>query len=242
MPGAGMSLQRPQRLQWLLRVADGVAVRRLRTVGARDAVSVPDQAVLARVAAGAGSSIIPGCRYHCLFEHDITDMIFRSVAVYLPLWLGLCSAVQAADRFPAPSQSIQGTVYPSACAPKEQRALRQALASGHPRAAQAAWTLVETVLCAPADAATLAALDAHVPRAIERIDTDLDAEATRIVRKDHDFLRAIASAGEAWDASLDASKEGMTLQYYWNEACIRRLEFQYAKGTWMLRQLRNACD
>lgn len=169
-------------------------------------------------------------------------MILRSVAVYLPLWLGLCSAVQAADRFAAPSQSIQGTVYPSACAPAQQRALRQALASGQPRAAQAAWTLVETLLCAPADAATLATLDAHVPRAIERIDTDLDAEATRIVRKDHDFLKAIASAGEAWDASLDASKDGMILQYYWNEACIRRLEFEYAKGKWMLRQLRSACD
>lgn len=169
-------------------------------------------------------------------------MILRALPVSLSLWLGLCAVVQAADRVSAPSQSIQGTVYPSACAPQQQRALRQAVARGHPSDEQAAWTLVETVLCAPADAATLARLDAHMPRRIERIDADLDAETKQVVKKDRDLLTTVASAGEAWDASLDVSKDGMTLQYYWNEACIRWLEFEYTKGRWMLRRLRNACD
>ena len=173
-------------------------------------------------------------------------MIFRSVTVYLSLWLGLCAAGHAADRtaghVPAPSQSIQGTVYPSACAPKQQRALRQALAGAHPRDEQAAWTLVETALCAPADAATSSYLDAHVPRRIEQIDSDLDVESKSVLRKDRALLATLATAGQAWDASLDASTEGMTLQYYWNEACIRWLTFEYAKGKWMLRQLRSACD
>ena len=173
-------------------------------------------------------------------------MIFRSVAVSLSLWLGVCTAGHAADRapvrFPAPSQSIQGKVYPSACAPKQQRALRRALAGAHPRDEQAAWTLVETALCAPADAATLAYLDAHVPRRIEQIDSDLDVESNSSVRKDRGLLTTLATAGNAWDASLEAGTDAMTLQYYWNEACIRWLTFDYANGKWMLRQLRSACD
>lgn len=173
-------------------------------------------------------------------------MIFRSVAVSLSLYLGVCTAGHAADRaaghVPAPSQSIQGTVYPSACAPKQRRALRQALAGGHPLDEQAAWTLVDTALCAPADAAALAYLDAHVPRRIERVESDLDVESTSSVRKDRALLATLATAGQAWDASLDARKDGMTLQYYWNEACIRWLTFDYANGKWMLRQLRSACD
>ena len=177
-------------------------------------------------------------------------MIFRSVTVSLSLWLGVCAAVGAADRtgdragdrFATPSQSIQGTVYPSACAPEQQRALRQAVTRGHPLGEQAAWTLIETALCAPADAATLAYLDAHVAGVIERIETDLDAETMRIVTKNRDVVATIATAGRAWDASLDVSRDEMILQYYWNEACIRRLAFGYKKGKWMLRQIRSACD
>ena len=173
-------------------------------------------------------------------------MIFRSVALSLSLWLGVCAAGHAADRasdrFRTPSQSIQGTVYPSACAPKQQRALRQALAGGHPLDEQAAWTLIETSLCAPANAATLAYLDAHVPRRIDTVDADLDVETKEVVRKTPDFLKSIAAAGEAWNASLTADKDGVTLQYYWNEACIRGLAFEYTKGRWMLRQLSSACD
>jgi hypothetical protein len=78
-------------------------------------------------------------------------------------------------------------------------------------------------------------------RAVERIDADLDVETRQVVKKDRDLLTTIASAGKAWEASLDVDKDGMTLQNYWNEACSRWLD-RIHNGKWMLRRLRNACD
>lgn len=169
------------------------------------------------------------------------DMIPRCVAVSLSLWIGLCTTVQAADHDLMPSGSILGKVYPSACAPGPKRTLRDAMAKGRPLDEEAAWQLIDTALCAPADAPALAYLDAHVPAAIEQIDPAIDTQTKKVLKKDRKLLMSIASAGAAWDASLYVRREAMSLQYYGKGRCIQTLTFQYVKGNWMLKEINSAC-
>lgn len=146
----------------------------------------------------------------------------------------------AGEAAGADSLDIGGTVYPSSCEADAWEALAAEIrgAAGK-REPQRLVALVQAYLCGGDGRAAEIVLRASPARVLE-VSEGTGEPTTRRRVSSRQALQP--RGGKAWNASVHAETNDVSVSFFINEACVRSITFRMAKPGWRTHAVGEACD
>jgi hypothetical protein len=164
--------------------------------------------------------------------------ITLALLVFLP---PSCLASPASEQYSP--LSMQGEEYPNACSQAELARLKESVLNDRVRKAQQVWRLIETILCGPDNNANRAYIKSMIKRNIKvKTQSTGDEPNFKMILRSEEVAREIMAVGEAWDVTIRADAEMLTLQYFENEACMKGVRFMCINSQWIIYEISGACD
>jgi hypothetical protein len=161
------------------------------------------------------------------------------VALFCSLFLFFVSA--SAGQYP--SLLMHGEKYASACAQLERKGLKGQLFNKNIRNAEQAWRVFEVLLCGPDDNFSRNYIKSVISRNTRKKSGSTgDNPKSKMIPRSDELVRQIMAGGKAWDANIDADPDGVTLQYFANEACVKGVRLGEVNSRWAIVEVSEACD
>lgn len=166
---------------------------------------------------------------------------FISFAMTSLVNASLSSGVMAANNYP--SLEMHGVTYANACSKPEQQVLRQAISKAGVENLPAVWRAVQALLCAPRTGPERAYLGSMFAKKIKQELEDTGSEPSyEVVARTDELIDRTMAGGEAWAAHIHTEVDGIRLQYFPNEACVRGVTLSYRRTKWVIDEVGEACD
>lgn len=142
-----------------------------------------------------------------------------------------------------PSLLMHGESYANACAPSEKSQLHIALTRSNVRNIEQAWDAVNTILCAPPSNKSRREITRLIANGVKGQFESTGSEAVvSELRPNGQIVDDIMARGRAWEATLQTSTRNIILQYFKDEACVRKVNLVFRNQRWLINEIGHACD
>lgn len=152
----------------------------------------------------------------------------------------------AADPLQAQAQetlSMHGQVYSSACEPEKRDQRRQTILKSGAKHQSDASATIDLILCSSFRSVDSSLLARLVPKKVGMSTEGTgDEGSVETVNRDAELLAYIFADKKAGHANLQISKTNIVLDYYPNDACLKRVSLAFIRNSWVIRELGEACD
>lgn len=152
-----------------------------------------------------------------------------------------CSADTIPVKYPA--LQMHGETYQSACMPEHLSKLKAALLKEPVNETDQLWRAVRTMLCAPKDRVSRRLVKSLLPSKVRRTtESTGDEPRSKLIARTDGLIDKMLAEGKVWNACIRSIDEGITLQYFSNEACVESRKLKWANNKWSIVQIGSACD
>ncbi|MEW6370430.1 MAG: hypothetical protein AB1584_05795 [Pseudomonadota bacterium] len=142
-----------------------------------------------------------------------------------------------------PPLKMHGTSYPNACADEESQVLRDKIVASKVAEASQLWQAVKIILCAPRSKRDRIFVAGLIPSKVREVaESTGDTPSFRIVQRTPELIEDVMAGGKAWDAEVSFDSRKLVLQYFVNEACVKRITFIFQRSKWLVYSVGEACD
>jgi hypothetical protein len=145
-----------------------------------------------------------------------------------------------------PSLIMQGGTYLNACLNNEKAELKKNVLKLKWPNQDKAWKLIETVLCANNNEISRSYISDLVPNKLRRKDLTDAKPKIMFVRKNEELINKLLALRNAWSPNVRKHEtnlyQGIVLQYFSNEACVKELTLRHVKDKWKLYEISETCD
>lgn len=106
-----------------------------------------------------------------------------------------------------------------------------------------AWTLVETLLCAPNDESSQNFLLSRLPKKLKLMSSHTGSrDLVKPLEGNRELAESLLASAKAWNAYVRIKPEIIDLNYAVDEACNKGIYMAFAEGKWMITGVGQGCD
>lgn len=154
--------------------------------------------------------------------------------------LALHEVVHASDY---QEMKMQGDIYPNSCGADQKNALWEAVNKAKVPNDQQALKLIDLILCAPDTKENRKALMTSFGKIVrEEVESTGDDPRIKTIVVTEELVASTMAFGRVWNTNLLAAKKKISLQYFVNEACVKRTKLVYSHSRWTIYEIGEACD
>lgn len=177
--------------------------------------------------------------------NDVKNIFLNTLIIISISVLSLTTTDANSKEIRYPTLKIQGEDRPNACSPESKKNLQQSVLNSKEeyKKRPEAWRLIDVLLCGDYSSENRRYLtESTAPKLRSTSESTGDNGEAIWIKRDQNLIDSLISNGQAWDAYIQTSRNEIQLTYASDEACIKTRTFQFAKGTWRLIAIGEACD